>query len=331
MSLTNTQYDTIMRGYQARQTENQHMAEQHQQEVYDVCPKLKEVEEAIASSSVKRARMLLDGDNSALDALKQELNILKQKKAELLAAAGFASDYLEPTYQCPDCKDTGYIGNQKCHCFKQAAIDLVYTQSNLRQILEQENFAHFTLDYYSKEEIRKGSGISSRRYAEHAYQECQRFIREFDQTFHNLLLYGDTGVGKTFLSNCIAKELLDTGHSVIYLTAFDLFETFSQAAFHEKTAAGGSCQNLFDCDLLIIDDLGTELSNSFTTSQLFLCLNQRILHKKATIISTNLSLQALADTYTERTFSRITSCYTTLKLIGTDIRVMKKLNPNFCG
>ena len=331
MSLTNSQYDTIMREYQARQTENQHRAEQRQRELYHACPELKAVDEAIASSSVKRARMLLDGDDSAMDALKQELHTLTQKKAELLSAAGFASDYLEPTYQCPDCKDTGYIGNQKCHCFKQAAIDLIYTQSNLRQVLEQENFAHFTLDYYSNEEIKKGSGLSSRRYAERAYQECQRFVREFDQAFNNLLLYGDTGVGKTFLSNCIARELLDTGHSVIYFTAFDLFQTFSQAAFHEKTASNDRYQNLFDCDLLIIDDLGTELSNSFTTSQLFLCLNQRILQRKSTIISTNLNLQALADTYTERTFSRITSCYTTLKLIGTDIRVMKKLNPNFRG
>lgn len=326
MSLTNTQYDTLMRGYQARQTENQHRIEQRQREVYDACPELKDTEASIASISVKRARMLLDGDESALSALKQELNSLIDRKALLLKNAGYPADYLKSSYQCPDCKDTGYIGNEKCHCFKQAAIDLVYTQSNIRQILERENFEHFSLDYYSDEELQKGSGLTSRRYARRAHQECLRFVREFDQSFDNLLLYGDTGVGKTFLSNCVAKELLDTGHSVIYFTAFELFHLFEEAAFRGKDSSGDAYRNLFDCDLLIIDDLGTELTNSFTTSQLFLCLNERILRRRSTIISTNLSLQALADTYTERTFSRIFSNYTTLKLTGTDIRVMKKLN-----
>lgn len=326
MSLTNTQYDTLMRGYQARQTENQHRIEQRQQEVYTACPELKDVEDSIASISVKRARMLLDGDESALSALRQELNGLMKQKALLLAKAGYPADYLKSAYHCPDCRDTGYIGNEKCHCFKQAAIDLVYTQSNLRQILERENFAYFSLDYYSEEELQEGSGLTSRRYAQRAHRECLRFVREFDESFDNLLLYGDTGVGKTFLSNCVAKELLDTGHSVIYFTAFELFHMFEEAAFHGKNGSNDAYQNLFDCDLLIIDDLGTELTNSFTTSQLFLCLNERILRRRSTIISTNLSLQALADTYTERTFSRITSCYTTLKLVGTDIRVMKKLN-----
>lgn len=326
MSLTNTQYDTLMRGYQARQTENQHRMEQRQREVFAACPQLKDVEDSIASISVKRARMLLDGDASALADLKQELSERMEQKAWLLENAGYPADYLKPTYECPDCKDTGYIGNEKCHCFKQAAIDLVYTQSNLRQILEHENFSHFSLDYYSDEELKPGSGLTSRQYAQRAHRECLRFVREFDQSFDNILLYGDTGVGKTFLSNCVARELLDTGHSVIYFTAFELFQLFGEAAFHGKEDSHDAYQNLFDCDLLIIDDLGTELSNSFTTSQLFLCLNERILRRRSTVISTNLSLQALADTYTERTFSRITSFYTTLKLAGTDIRVMKKLN-----
>lgn len=162
---------------------------------------------------------------------------------------------------------------------------------------------------------------------QNAVKECRKFINEFDSVFSNLFFYGDTGVGKTFLSNCIAKELLDTGHSVIYFTAFQIFDVFEQNTFHKSTTENiiAAHQNIFDCDLLIIDDLGTEMPNSFTVSQLFLCLNERILRRKSTIISTNLTLNKVAEIYSERTFSRISSSYVILKLFGDDIRIQKKL------
>ena len=122
-----------------------------------------------------------------------------------------------------------------------------------------------------------------------------------------------------------AKELLDSGHSVIYFTASSLFHIFEKNVFGRETEYSEDYRNIFDCDLLILDDLGTELSNAFTSSQLFLCLNERILRRKSTIISTNLSLSQLVDTYSERTFSRISSSYTMIKLFGNDIRLQKKL------
>ena len=144
---------------------------------------------------------------------------------------------------------------------------------------------------------------------QNAVKDSKKFIQEFDYKFSNLFFYGDTGVGKTFLSNCVAKELLDTGHSVIYFTAFQLFDIFAKNTFHRDTEEDiiASHQNVFDCDLLIIDDLGTEMPNSFTISQLFLCLNERILRRRSTIISTNLTLSQIAEIYSERTFSRISS------------------------
>lgn len=324
MPLTNTQYDALMRMYQARQIKNQHQASKRQQEIYEAQPALLALDHSIASISLQHARMLLNGDETALSSLKKELDGLIQTKQELLKEAGYSPDAFEPDYECPDCKDTGYINGQKCHCFLQAAIDLVYTQSNIKAILETENFDHFTLDYYSEKSDAPGVP-APREYAKHAYQESLSFIETFDTEFRNLLFYGNTGVGKTFLTHCIAKALLDTGHSVIYFTAFELFHLFEEATFRDRDNAEENYQNLFSCDLLIIDDLGTELANSFTVSQLFLCLNERILRKKSTIISTNLGLSALADTYTERTFSRIMSCYTTRKLTGDDIRITKKL------
>ena len=152
------------------------------------------------------------------------------------------------------------------------------------------------------------------------------FVNQFDTTFANLYFFGDTGIGKTFLSNCIAKELLDLGHSVIYFTAFQLFDILSKGVFEKDADAIATHQNIFDCDLLIIDDLGTELSNSFTTSQLFLCLNERILRQKSTIISTNLNMNQVADIYSERVLSRISNSYTIIKLFGDDIRLKKRIH-----
>lgn len=330
MPLTNTQYDTIMRQYEARQTKNRHIMARRISDAYQRNPRLKELEDQISSVSVSRAKLLLDGDETALSRLKDELTALQEQKQQLISSLGYPADYFTPPYCCPDCRDTGYVDGGKCHCFKQAAIDLIYTQSNLRNILTEENFDTFSFDYYARDDAPREGARSSHETAQDAVAQCRDFIRNFDTSFGNLFFYGDTGVGKTFLSNCVAKELLDSGHSVIYFTAFELFHIFERAAFHrDKTVdTAVDYQNLFDCDLLIIDDLGTEFSNSFTTSQLFLCLNERMLRRKSTIISTNLSIPQMAELYSERTFSRVTSCYTMIKLTGSDIRILKKLKKN---
>lgn len=271
MPLSNAQFDEIIREYNAKQIKNQHTAEARMKEVYEKEPRLKEIDDEISSCSVGQARKLLNGDTNALILLRRQLADYKKERLAILKRLGYSERYLEPVYECPDCKDSGYIGSKRCHCFKQRAIDLVYTQSNIRNILQEENFSHFSYDYYSSEEINPATGLSSLETMKKAVAEAKRFISEFDGEFSNLFLYGDTGVGKTFLSNCIAKELLDTGHSVIYFTAFQLFDILEKNTFHRDTDDEiiASHQNIFDCDLLIIDDLGTEMPNSFTVSQLF--------------------------------------------------------------
>lgn len=159
-----------------------------------------------------------------------------------------------------------------------------------------------------------------------ALKACHEFVDTFSDDFRNILLYGDTGVGKTFLSHCIAKELIETSYSVIYFSAAQLFDLFAKNTFGKKEEQDmKSSEHIYDCDLLIIDDLGTELANSFTTSQLFVCLNERILRKRSTIISTNLALEDIKSIYSERIFSRLSSNYTMLRLTGDDIRIQKKL------
>ena len=328
MAISNAQYDEIMRGYQARQLRNKDIQSARLLWGYEKEPALKEIDETIASLSVESARKMLDGDTNALNELKQQLALLRQKKAVLIQSLGVAPDYFNPVYTCPDCKDTGFIAGKKCHCFKQEIINVVYLQSNIKEILSRENFSQFSYAYYSDKDMNPATGLTSLETAKRAVQECKRFIADFDNKPKNLFLYGDTGVGKTFLSNCVAKELLEQGKSVIYFTAFQLFDILSKGVFERDADAIAAHQNIFDCDLLIIDDLGTEFANSFTTSQLFLCVNERILRQKSTIISTNLNMNQMVDIYSERTLSRISSNYSIIKLFGDDIRIKKRRTPH---
>lgn len=323
-SLTNAQYDEIMRAYDERQLQNRHTAESRRESVYAKLPGLKDFDRTIPALSLKWAKHLLDGDARALSALRQELSELREQRRKLLTENGYPADYLEPIYTCPDCRDTGYIDGQKCHCFKQAAINLIYAQSNIRSILEKENFDTFSYEFYSDTEINPTTKLSALATAKNAVAECRNFIDSFDEKPKNLFFYGDTGVGKTFLSNCVAREILDRAYSVIYFTAFQLFDLLGKGVFEKDADAIAAHGNIFDCDLLIIDDLGTELSNNFTVSQLFLCVNERILRGRSTIISTNLGLGQLTERYSERIFSRIMDNYVLIKLFTTDIRLQKR-------
>ncbi len=324
MPLSNTQYDEIIRTYDARQLRNKREQEKKLRYAYQKIPRLREIDDAIASCSVAQAKKMLGGDALALSDLKAQIANYRAEKQELLTRYDFPDDYFEPSYTCRDCKDTGFIDGKRCHCFRQAAINLIYAQSNLKEILIKENFSTFSFEYYSDTQVNPATGLTSLETAKDAVAKCKDFIRHFDDEFSNLYFYGDTGIGKTFLSNCVAKELMDSGHSVIYFTAFQLFDILSKGVFEKDEDAVAAHRNIFTCDLLIIDDLGTELANSFTTSQLFLCLNERILRKKSTVISTNLGMTQLADIYSERILSRISSYYTLIKLFGDDIRILKR-------
>ncbi|MBS6194022.1 MAG: ATP-binding protein [Clostridiales bacterium] len=325
MALQNSQYDALMRYYQKLQLRNKHDQDTRIAQAYAKIPRLPQIDREIAAVSMKKARLLLGEDCGQDFDLSEQIRALSGERTRLLLANGFPADYLKPQYTCPICQDTGYVDNEKCICFKKAVSEQLYTQSNIRELLETASFSMFSLDYYSEEIINDATGLSARQTAQKALSHAKDFVRNFDSSFENLFLYGDTGVGKTFLSYCIARELLDTTHSVIYYSAFDLFEAFAEKTFSNSEESQGKNDYILNCDLLIIDDLGTELTNSFVASQFFLCINERILRKKSTIISTNLTLGNFMDRYSERVFSRVSSNYTMVKLIGSDIRIQKKL------
>lgn len=322
MALTKAQYETIIRGYEKTRDQNRFLLDERRREVYNAVPGYEELEESVSTLSVAAARMMLSGDEDALNRLHEQLAHLKTDRCNLLRSKGFPADYLEPFYTCPDCRDTGYITSkeglkEKCHCFRSQELSILYAQSNIQEMISRENFSSLSYEYYQGADL---------QHFKAAVALSQKFVQNFKQDYHNLFFYGTVGTGKSFLSGCIAKELLEAGCSVIYFSASGLFDTLAHYTFDNKAKESLQTfyEDLYGCELLIIDDLGTEVTNNFVTSQLFSCLNERALRRKSIIISTNLSLEELRDRYSDRIFSRITTGFDLCKLTGPDIRIYKK-------
>ena len=324
MGLNNSQFQTILRKYEEQQLANRALIAKRYQEVCQKLPKYSAYEDAIITLSVQYGRKVLDGNEQVLATYKKELAKLKEDRENYLLSGGFPLDYLETVFTCPDCRDTGFIDDKKCHCFKCATVLLLYEQSNLKDILQKENFDTFSFNYYSKDDIYENTGLSIRDINEDVVSKCKNFIDRFTTDFQNIYLYGNTGVGKTFLLNCIAKDIIDKEQSVLYFSASELFDILIKGAFDRYDSDSNNIRDLvYDCDLLIIDDLGTEYINNAVISQLFICLNDRLQLKKPVVISSNLSPNKLADIYSERIGSRIVGNYLSLRLVGKDIRVHK--------
>lgn len=327
MSLSKKQYEDIMNGYGSRRRDNQYQQQRRQEEIYQNIPRIRAIDEEIAHISLDAARyMLFHPGEDKKEELHSNVYRLSMDKIDLLVRHGYPADYLDPIYTCSLCQDTGYIGSKKCSCFARYAGDILFEQSNLNTALAHDCFAAFREDYY-RDQPYKDYSLTPRENIGQVLAVCQQFIEDFDRApGKNLLIYGNAGVGKTFLSHCIAGELLARTKSVVYLTSYQFFKKLEDNTFRRKNDDPDILPGLLECDLLIIDDLGTELNNTFVNSQLFLCINERILSKKSTIINTNLSLEQISRTYSERIFSRIVESYTLLHIYGDDIRIKKAVS-----
>lgn len=324
MSLANYQYDAIIRQFNKKQLYNKHVADMRYQEVCNEIPAFINLDQKQANLALKYGQLMLNGNPDASALLEKELEIIAQERVQLLMANGYPKDYLDIKHDCKLCKDTGYTDeNTQCICFKKAAVALLYDQSSKQDLYLKENFNTFSLRYYSDTKTDAITGKTMRAQAKEAFLHCKKFVDTIDTNHGNLVIYGKTGVGKSFLANCIAKALIDSVHSVIHLDAPSFFKVLADYHFRsseeviERTA-------LYDCDCLIVDDLGAELVNSFVISSLCECIEHRRLNKKSTVFTTNLNQAKLKEQYEDRIFSRLISDYTFLRLDGDDIRLLKK-------
>ena len=325
MSLSNSQYGAIMREYDRRQILAQRRKEARVSEAEQAIPALTEVEAEIARLSLQAAKAALAGDEEGKRKASSKLRDMREEKEALLLGAGFPADYMEMVYTCPLCRDTGYVGQEKCRCFRQLEASRYVEESGLKDVLETENFDAYREDWYDDRRVLEPYGETVREHMRGVYQICRRYATEFSRQGESLLLTGPAGTGKTFFTHCIAAELLKEGYGVLYVTASGLTDLFSgrfedsgRERFQEDK------ERLLHCDLLVLDDLGTEWNNAYTNSELFAVLNERLRGKRPCVISTNLSLQGLSERYSERILSRIMGNYRILELIGDDLRIRNK-------
>ena len=217
MPLTNTQYASIMRLYDDIKTANRRLQSDRYNEVTALCPNIADIDSEIIDLSVKTARARIEADSSDTDTdeLASSLKSLNERKVAALASIGKPADYLDDIFTCPYCKDSGYVDGKRCICFNKKAIDLIYKDSNLKNITADENFDTFSLSWYNNTDVDPATGLTPYINMQKVLKVCHDFVDNFDNTFSNLLFIGQTGVGKTFLSNCIARALMDSCHCII--------------------------------------------------------------------------------------------------------------------
>lgn len=318
--------ENLMIDYGRKRLNAAKTADLKKESLYAEIPRLGEIEKEIHLISIKISKLFLSGPENLdkeVDNLRAEIEKLKKEREEIYIKHKIPEHFLEPDYECKKCCDTGYDSDGKrCSCFNKQIINNLYTMSNMSHMLKKENFNAFNINVFSNE-VYENEKLTPRQNMYYILDIGQEFCCNFHESNMNLLYYGGTGLGKTFMCNCIAKALIDKGITVLYQTSFSLFEIVETHKFNSQTESEQnklSYDMIFDSELLIIDDLGTELNNSFTNSELFNIVNERLITEKKTIISTNLSLEKLAKTYSDRIMSRVFNNFALLKFYGKDLR-----------
>ena len=335
--MDNSLLKQVLREYEKKRSLRIKEAEERKQNLLTVNPRLMELENELTSNSIKVAKAMMNADSkektSLLNDLKKKNSALIKEKNSYLKELLKDNNYLNPQFDCKMCKDTGYIqkdgSSVMCSCLKQRIFDIAYNKSNMGN-LERENFNNFNIRIFSdkpdKEKYK--SDISPRENINIIREKVKSFIDNFDDPEEkNLIFTGNTGVGKTYLTNCIANELLKQGRTVLYQTAPVMFDEINDAKFGRENAKFDLYENILNVDLLIIDDLGSEKITDTKITELFTIINTRLLNQNhkitKTIISTNLNVDELFQTYTTRIGSRLAGNYRFLRFFGDDLRFKK--------
>jgi DNA replication protein DnaC len=290
-------------------------------------PEIIDLDNNIQKLSLEMAVAVIKSSNSeqTLNQYKDKITDLRFKKCEMLVERGYDPEYLNLRYNCNKCKDTGFIGNTKCVCYKQKLVKLYYKNSELETAIKSNNFNNFDLNLFSSHKLGEEK-FSPRKNMENNLEYILKdYIPNFESISTNLLFFGNPGSGKTYLSYCISKAILDKGYLVIYKTSDELIKNLKDIRFNNDSNLESL---LLECDLLIIDDLGAEYLNEFTITELFNLINKRILSSKKMLISTNLTLPGITKQYSERIASRLIGEFKLCKFYSEDIRIKKNLEKN---
>ena len=318
--------DEIMNHYDFLRMKARRERDERVEKIYKSYPRLSQIKDTIRDAGIENTSMIFkypEKKDFYLRRMKEQMDRLEAEKKAFIKANGIDEDFDQCRYQCPLCQDTGFVENKKCSCFQQQIIAYGYESSNMAELLKTQNFENFRFDYYD-DTPQKGENSSPKEYIQRAYQEAKNFCEQFDKA-KSLLFYGGTGLGKTFLSSCIAKEMIEQGKTVLYTRATKLFSMHDDYTFNREISevTKDMIQKVYDCDLLIIDDLGTEFKTKSTVSFLFDIINERVPKNKKMILSTNLNPGELVEMYSQRFISRMFESFLILKFTGEDIRIKK--------
>ena len=311
--------DRLAQAKADRESENR----QHLQQAYEQVPRLREIDRQLRQTMALAAQAVFTRGGDAMQAMEQvkQRNLGLQQERAALVAAHFEDGYLDESPVCDRCGGSGYIGSTMCECLMELCRQEQKKELSVLNV-GKETFEQFRLDYYSQQ-IDPEFGVSMRTIMEKTFKTCRSYALSFSEKSPNLLFSGGTGLGKTFLSACIARTVANSGYSVVYESAGHLFAALERAKFGGDEEERQNALKYTACDLLIIDDLGTEMGGQFITASLYTLVNDRILSGKPTIISTNLNTEELARRYSPQIASRLRGDYMRVAFVGEDIRVLK--------
>lgn len=316
----------INKCYQLKKSKAFFDLEQRKKKIYSDIPRLKQIEDEVNNYAMQSIHSMLlcekDDRYSHVKDLEDKIDLLNEEKNKLLKNNKIPIDDLEPKFECNKCKDSGFINGEKCTCYEQELLNYSYNNSNLQNFSKQ-TFQNFNIDLFENE-TNNNSNISPRENIQFILNTAMEFVENFDNTEQkNLFFCGNTGLGKTYLSSCIANELLKKGKTVLYQTAPTLLDMIVDYKLNKIEKKSSLYSQIFNVDLLIIDDLGVEYLNNLNSVELFNLINNRLISNKPvkTIISTNLDLNRFRDRYDDRIVSRIIGNYTICKFLGNDVRI----------
>ncbi|MBR2025147.1 MAG: ATP-binding protein [Clostridia bacterium] len=310
--------DAVFEDFERRRVDNSISRDQRLNEVYRICPEIADIDKTLSHIGLDIFGATMKGKEGLEERLKELQNkyeSLQERRYELLVDLGYDKNYTDLKYDCPLCQDSGYQGAKMCSCLKNALTLKGYESSGIINLLSTQSFESFSFDVYPSEcqDIMKKN-----------YKKLNKFAENFETNKEFFLLVGGTGLGKTHLSTSVAKYLIETGYDVVYEIAQNIFSDFDADRFRDRFSDDELLSTkYFDCDLLIIDDLGTEIITNSTVSYLYNIINTRINKKLPIIISTNLSAKEIKSMYHERITSRLFGEFTIVKFEGTDVRKKK--------